>query len=64
MIPKIIIHTDADFTPPGKRRAATAYGNRIRWYVSGRIYRTLAITAENIALSRRWVDAGAAAKNS
>ena len=53
---KIVIQTDADFTPPGKRRAKVAYGNRIRWYVSGRIYRTLAITYENIDLSRRWVD--------
>ena len=53
---RIVIQTDADFTPPGKRRAATAYGNRIRWYVSGRIYRTLPISPANIALSRDWVD--------
>lgn len=54
---KIVIQTDADFTPPGRRRAKIAYGNRIRWYVSGRIYRTLKITDANIELSRRWVDA-------
>lgn len=53
---KIVIQTDEDFTPEGKRRAKIAYGNRIRWYVSGRIYRTLPITAENIALSKQWVD--------
>lgn len=53
---KIAIKTDADFTPPGKRRAKIAYGNRIRWYVGGKIYRTLPITDANIALSRRWVD--------
>ena len=60
---KIVIQTDADFTPPGKRRAKTAYGNRIRWYVSGQIYRTLPITADNIRLSREWVDAGRAQKS-
>jgi hypothetical protein len=53
---KIRIQTDADFTPAGKRRAKIAYGNRIRWYVGGCIYRTLPITAENIELSKRWVE--------
>ena len=53
---KITIQTDADFTPAGKRRAKIAYGNRIRWYVSGCIYRTLPITAANIELSRKWVE--------
>lgn len=53
---KITIQTDADFTPAGKRRAKIAYGNRIRWYVSGSIYRTLSITAANIELSRQWVE--------
>lgn len=53
---KITIQTDADFTPAGKRRAKIAYGNRIRWYVGGCIYRTLAITAENIEISKRWVE--------
>lgn len=56
---KIVIHTDADFTPSGKRRAKIAYARtrspRIRWYVSGRIYRTLPVNAENAALSLRWV---------
>lgn len=53
---KITIQTDADFTPAGKRRAKIAYGNRIRWYVGGCIYRTLPITAANIELSKKWVD--------
>jgi hypothetical protein len=60
ILPKIVIQTNADFTPAGKRRAKVAYANtrhaRLQWYVSGRVYRTLAISAENIALSKRWVD--------
>ena len=51
---KIVIQTNADFTPPGKRRAKVAYGNRIRWYVGGRIYRTLKITQTNVELSMKW----------
>lgn len=57
---KIVIQTDADFTPPGKRRAKIAYANtrhaRIRWYVSGKVYRSLPINDTNISLSKRWVD--------
>jgi hypothetical protein len=56
---KIVIQTDADFTPPGKRRAKIAYGNRIRWYVGGRIYRTLKPTQENLNLSVEWMKSGA-----
>lgn len=56
MLKKITIQTDADFTPPGKRRAKVAYGNRIRWYVGGRIYRTLKISQANLELSMKWVD--------
>lgn len=57
---KIVIHApEADFTPPGRRRAKIAYGNRIRWYVSGRIYRTLKPTQENLNLSVEWMKAGA-----
>lgn len=62
---QITIQTDADFTPRGKRRANTiamrgAFGpvTRIRWYVSGLIFRTLPVTPGNVALSREWVDAG------
>lgn len=50
----------ADFTPPGKRSAKSVQlrqGVFIRWYVSGRIYRTLSDTPENRALSREWVKA-------
>lgn len=58
---KITIQTDADFTPAGKRRAQIWTGYRgtrlIRWYVSGRRYRALAITPENIALTKEWLGA-------
>ena len=57
---KIVIQTDADFTPTGKRRAKVAYAStrhaRIQWYVGGRVYRSLAITPDNTELSRKWVD--------
>lgn len=56
-LPKIVIQApEADFTPPGKRRAKIAYGDRIRWYVNGRIYRTLRINQENLSLSVDWVN--------
>lgn len=69
---KIIIQTDADFTPAGKRAVRIvrrggglynryATGKRgvqmITWYVGGRIYRNLPLTAENAALSNEWVAA-------
>lgn len=61
---KIVIHTDADFTPAGKRTARcitlrSAFGTvqRIRWYVSGRIYRTLPITHDNVKLTNEWMAA-------
>jgi hypothetical protein len=60
----IIIQTDADFTPAGKRTVRvvelTAMGRpvrRIRWYVSGRIYNTLPVNSETTALSQEWVAA-------
>lgn len=40
-LPKIVIQTDADFTPKGKRRVRivrTTRGRQVRCYVSGRIY--------------------------
>lgn len=65
---KITIQTDADFTPAGKRafRTVSLRGSmgmvaRIRWYVSGRIYRTLPVTNDNIRLTRDWFNAGKAA---
>lgn len=55
---RIEIQTDADFTPEGKRRAKIVPtmrgGSILRWYVGGRIYRQLAPSADNIALSRKW----------
>lgn len=58
---KIVIQTNADFTPKGKRAAKivtlkNGFGSvqRLRWYVGGRIYRTLAITPENISLTNDW----------
>lgn len=47
---KIIIQTNADFTPAGKRNArivtTTRGGKQLRWYVSGKLYRHLAPNAE------------------
>lgn len=57
---RIVIQSNADFTPPGKRRAKVAYAGsrhaRIQWYVAGRVYRSLPINDSNIALSKKWVD--------
>jgi hypothetical protein len=65
-VTKITIQTDADFTPPGKRAykavclsGASVY-THIRWYVSGRKYRTLPLNPENYDLSKQWVAAGKA----
>lgn len=62
---KIVIHTDADFTPKGARagrvvtlRGAMGKVSRIRWYVGGRIYAQMAITPENCTLTRQWVASG------
>ena len=56
---KIVIQTNADFTPDGKRTARVVRtsrgGQQLRWYVSGRIYRYLAPTAENVALTNEWM---------
>jgi hypothetical protein len=58
---KITIETDADFTPAGKRSFRVVQtsrgGYQLRWYVSGRIYRSLAPTPSNMALSRDWAAA-------
>lgn len=58
---KIIIQTDLDFTPPGKRnaRVVTTYrgGNQLRWYVGGKLFRFLAPSAENIAMTKEWMGA-------
>lgn len=56
---KIIIQCDRDLTPIGKRGARvvpTSRGGRIiRWYVSGRRFRALPVTAANAALTREWI---------
>lgn len=60
----IIIATDRDLTPKGKRvarlaslRGAMGKVERIRWYVGRRIYNQLAVTPENAALTREWLEA-------
>lgn len=59
---KIIIRTDADLTPKGKRRArivethsAMGKGHQLRWYVGGRWYRGMRPTNENITLTQNWL---------
>lgn len=55
---KIVIQTNADFTPPGKRTARTVQtsrGAQHRWYVGGRIFRKGApaeMTAEWLAAEK------------
>lgn len=56
---RIIIHTDRDLTPPGKRAARIIRlrrgGRAIRWYVSGRIYATRPMS--DLSVTRQWLDA-------
>lgn len=59
---KIVIHTDADLTPKGKRgarvvetRTAMGKGHQLRWYVGGRLYNWLRPTDENIKLTNEWM---------
>lgn len=62
---KIVISTDADLTPKGKRRAQivqpqSVYGGRRRprhlaWYVGQSCYARMAITVENVALTNKWL---------
>lgn len=63
---KISIQTDADFTPAGKRTARTVQtdrgGRQLRWYVSGRLYNRLPVTAANAELTQRWIEAGSKPK--
>lgn len=56
---KIVIQTNADFTPPGKRTARTVRtmrgGFQHRWYVAGRIFRKgapIELTAEWLAAEK------------
>lgn len=63
---EIVIQSDADFTPPGKRSFRvvqhTFSGRRakphLRWYVGQKSFRSLALTGQNQALSREWQAAG------
>ncbi|HDS1721641.1 hypothetical protein NPS53_09025 [Pseudomonas putida] len=69
---EIVIQSDADFTPPGKRVARlvrhTMSGRRtaaqIRWYVAGKAYRSLPLTAENAQMTSDWKGAGQSASES
>lgn len=58
---QIVIHTQADFTPAGKRSARVVRtdrgGRSLRWYVSGRIFRRMAVNAASISLTRDWIAA-------
>ena len=64
---EIVIQSNGDFTPPGKRTARIVRhalnGRRavpqIRWYVGSKAYRTLALTNDNVQLTGNWKDAGA-----
>ena len=59
---KIVIQTNADFTPAGKRsvrlvkttKAGRKCARHIRWYVGREIYRSLPLTNENIEMSKDW----------
>lgn len=54
--PHIVIHTDRDLTPAGKRsiRIVTLRGGQfVRWYLNGRIYATRPLS--QLELSREWV---------
>ncbi|HBP1602122.1 TPA: hypothetical protein L5U90_003222 [Pseudomonas aeruginosa] len=59
---EIIIQSDADFTPPGKRTVRVVRhhmnGRRakthLRWYVAGKAYRSLPLTNNNVSLSNSW----------
>ena len=59
---EIIIHSDADFTPRGKRVARIVRhaknGRRvprhIRWYVGGSVFRSLNLTDANLLLTKSW----------
>lgn len=57
----IIIQTDADFTPSGKRSARVVQtdrgGRQLSWYVSGKLYRRLPVNEANADLTRAWLAA-------
>ena len=55
----IIEAPHADFTPKGKRTARVVKtsngGHQLRWSVSGRIFRKLAVTRANCELTDAWL---------
>lgn len=62
MIAAIVIQTDADFTPPGKRsarvveiRAQFGRSRQLRWYVGGRIYRRMTPSGDNLTMTMQWL---------
>ena len=60
MIGPIVIHTDRDLTPKGKRMAKvvkTDRGAQLRWYVGGKIYSRMPVTSQNVEKSREWMAA-------
>lgn len=61
---KIVIQTNADFTPKGKRSAKVVTvsgrmgrGQQLRWYVAGKLYRQLSPNAANVELTNEWLRA-------
>lgn len=69
---EIIIQSDADFTPPGKRKVRVVRhqlnGRRaeahLRWYVAGKAFRSLPLTNSNVALSNSWKGSAACVSDS
>jgi hypothetical protein len=59
---ELVIKTDSDFTPTGKRTARVVRHAKngfraaphIRWYVGGKTYRSLLLTNENVDLTAKW----------
>lgn len=60
---ELVIKSDADFTPAGRRTAHTVSysvrgrytGQQIRWYVGRKVFRSLEYNNENVKLTREWV---------
>jgi len=63
---EVVISTDADLTPAGKRRARIVHHKlsgrkaqpHIRWFVGVKSHRSLLLTDENLARSSEWLRAG------
>lgn len=66
--PVLVIHTDRDLTPPGKRcvrlvrhaKGGKRIPWRLRWYVGGKIYHEVPHDRQGVDLSKQWIDAGEA----